>query len=75
MGSDYENILVEVDGPVATLTINRPKVMNALNAQTLGEMACAMDALGADDAALSPLASRGEAGGPRQELRDPLSLD
>jgi len=41
----YENILVERNDDVATVTINRPKVMNALNAQTLHEMAAAMDEL------------------------------
>ena len=35
----YENIVVEIEERVATLTINRPKVMNALNEQTLTELA------------------------------------
>ena len=34
----FDNLLVERDGTVATLTINRPKVLNALNTQTLGEL-------------------------------------
>jgi enoyl-CoA hydratase/carnithine racemase len=33
-----ENLLVERDGAVATITINRPKVLNALNSQTLDEL-------------------------------------
>ena len=33
-----ENLLVERDGAVATITINRPKVLNALNGQTLDEL-------------------------------------
>ena len=45
----YENILVERDGAVATVVINRPKVLNALNAQTLRELAAAFDELKADD--------------------------
>lgn len=33
-----ENLLVERDGGVATITVNRPKVLNALNTETLDEM-------------------------------------
>jgi enoyl-CoA hydratase len=45
----YENITLEKKGAVALLTINRPKVMNALNDATVGELAHAFDAVGADD--------------------------
>ena len=34
----FDNLLIEHDGPVALLTINRPKVLNALNTQTLDEL-------------------------------------
>jgi enoyl-CoA hydratase len=34
----FENLLVDRDGAVAVLTVNRPKVLNALNAQTLDEL-------------------------------------
>jgi len=44
----YQNILVERDGPIATVTVNRPKVLNALNHQTLSELAAAFDELRAD---------------------------
>jgi len=44
-----ENILVERDGGVATLTINRPKVLNALSTQTLDELRRAILALKYDD--------------------------
>src|SRR5207245_5775754 len=34
----FDNLLLERDGRVATITINRPKVLNALNAPTLDEL-------------------------------------
>ncbi len=35
---NYEHLLVARDGPIATVTINRPKVLNALNRQALDEL-------------------------------------
>jgi enoyl-CoA hydratase len=34
----FDNLLLERDGAIATLTINRPKVLNALNAATIDEL-------------------------------------
>jgi enoyl-CoA hydratase len=34
----FDNLLVERDGAIAVVTINRPKVLNALNSQTLEEL-------------------------------------
>src|SRR5882672_7406136 len=34
----YENILVERDPTISTITVNRPKALNALNSQTLREL-------------------------------------
>jgi enoyl-CoA hydratase len=45
----FETLLVERDGAVAIVTINRPKVLNALNTATMEELAQAMQALGADE--------------------------
>ncbi len=45
----FDNLLIARSGAVATLTINRPKVLNALNAQTLDELRRALAALQADD--------------------------
>ena len=47
----FDNLLVERDGPVAILTINRPTVLNALNTQTVDELRRAMLELGHDPTA------------------------
>ena len=47
----YENILLEVNDGIATVTINRESKLNALNHQTLTELAHAFDAVRDDDAA------------------------
>jgi enoyl-CoA hydratase len=44
----FENLLLERDGAVAIVTINRPKVLNALNSQTVDELRRAMLELKAD---------------------------
>jgi enoyl-CoA hydratase len=44
----YENILVERDGAVATITLNRPQALNALNAALFDELAAAFARLEAD---------------------------
>jgi enoyl-CoA hydratase/carnithine racemase len=46
----YENLLVEREGAVAIVTINRPEKRNALNTLTLREIHHVMTALGADAA-------------------------
>ncbi|MCY1023228.1 enoyl-CoA hydratase-related protein [Pyxidicoccus sp. MSG2] len=44
----YENIRLEQDGAVATLFIDRPKALNALNSKTLQEMESALGSIGSD---------------------------
>src|SRR5580765_8244989 len=44
-----DNLLTARDGAVLTLTINRPKVMNALNAETLGAIDAAIASAAADE--------------------------
>ena len=46
----YENLLVERDNAVLIVTINRPNVLNALNATTLRELSQVIDQAAADDA-------------------------
>jgi len=45
----YETLLLERDGPIAVITVNRPAVRNALNAPTLEELRHAMLDLKADE--------------------------
>lgn len=47
----YENILVHEDNEIATITINRPKKLNALNRDTIQELHNAFEALDASAAA------------------------
>ena len=46
----FEHLVLTIDGAVATVTITRPKVLNALNAATLTELGEAMRALQQDAA-------------------------
>jgi len=46
---DFETILTDVNDGIAVITFNRPKALNALNAQMVGEMGRALDAFEADD--------------------------
>jgi len=45
----YEHILVEVEPPIATVTLNRPKVLNALSPELIGELGQVLRELDADD--------------------------
>lgn len=40
---DFKNLLFEVDDGVATITFNRPKVLNAISSETLKELANAVN--------------------------------
>ncbi|MCU1477386.1 MAG: putative enoyl-CoA hydratase/isomerase, partial [Subtercola sp.] len=42
---DFETLLIEHDGPVAWLTLNRPEKLNAMNDLLLDELEDALDYL------------------------------
>jgi len=45
---DFKNLLLETQNGIAKLTVHRPDKLNALNHETLSELAAAFDALEAD---------------------------
>ena len=47
---DPQNILVKTEGAVGVVTLNRPKALNALNAELLGELVAALEGFDADPA-------------------------
>ena len=49
---DYKNIKFSKDGPVAIVTIDRPKVLNALNDETIAELDHCFTAVANDDSIL-----------------------
>ena len=49
MGPDSEVVLYEVDGPVATITMNRPQVANAQNTALIDGIDAGFDRAAADD--------------------------
>jgi enoyl-CoA hydratase/carnithine racemase len=58
----YQAIQLLIEGPVATLTLNRPEKMNALNDQLLEEMQDALDALERDhDVRVAVITGQGRA--------------
>ena len=48
--SDYKNIVTETRGKVGLITLNRPKVLNALNNELVDELSAACLAFDADEA-------------------------
>ena len=46
---EYEHVLVEVEAPIATITLNRPRVLNALNPELIAELGKALTGLDADE--------------------------
>ena len=47
--SQFDTILVRTDGPVATLSLNRPEVRNAMNPAMMGEIQNAFETFNNND--------------------------
>jgi enoyl-CoA hydratase len=54
------NVLVETRGPVALITLNRPKAFNALSNDLMDELSQALDAIEADDTIRAIVLTGGE---------------
>ncbi len=46
---EFKNIIFEKNDKIATISINRPKALNALNSETLKELDCAVDMIAEDE--------------------------
>ena len=76
MGSmaEYETILTETNGRVATITLNRPKALNALNSQLLADVTAAVETFDAQENIGAIVITGGEkafaAGADIKEMKD-----
>jgi enoyl-CoA hydratase/carnithine racemase len=57
--NDYQYLLVDVDGPITTITLNRPEKRNALAVDVMIELTAALRAVGDSDALGVVLAANG----------------
>ncbi len=75
----YENLLVNVDGAVAVIALNRPKELNALNNALMTELRDALDGLEADDGIGAIIITGNEkvfaAGADIKEMKDMSAMD
>src|SRR5207245_2047419 len=56
----YEHILVEIETPIATVTLNRPKVLNALSPDLIHELTSALADLDADESVRAVVLTGGQ---------------
>src|SRR3989440_7109576 len=75
----YEHILVDIEPPIATVTLNRPKVLNALSPAVIGEVAAALGELEADDSVRAAVLTGGPkvfaAGADIQDMAKQTAVD
>src|SRR6202163_3855792 len=75
----YEHILVEVQAPIATVTLNRPKVLNALSPDLIREVSEALAEFEADDSVRAVVLTGGPkvfaAGADISDMADRTSVD
>jgi enoyl-CoA hydratase len=76
---EESNILVEKEGHVATITLNRPKALNALSSALMNELADALEAFDADDGVRCVVLTGSErafaAGGDIKQMSDSTAAD
>src|SRR5260221_1629158 len=69
MRTDFQHLLIQQDGGVLTITMNRPEVLNAINETLLAELAQAVEAAAQDEAVRCVvLTGAGRAFGSGQDL-------
>ncbi len=75
----YEHILVEVEAPIATVTLNRPKVLNALSPDLIREVSVALSEFEADENVRAVVLTGGPkvfaAGADISDMADRTSVD
>src|SRR6266487_3927606 len=70
MRTDFQHLLIQQDGGVLTITMNRPEVLNAFNDIMLSELTEAVEAAAQDEAVRCVvLTGAGRAFGSGQDLR------
>ena len=75
----YEHIVVDVEPPIATITLNRPKVLNALSPDLIREVSVALAELEADESVRAVVLTGGPkvfaAGADISDMADRTSVD
>jgi enoyl-CoA hydratase len=75
----YEHILVEVEAPIATVTLNRPKVLNALSPDVIREVSVALSEFEVDENVRAVVLTGGPkvfaAGADISDMADRTSVD